>query len=83
MSVMDYHDQFRRAAAELGVPQHESARFADLLRFRIRAGDQPDGVRAGTVRRRRRARYQGMSSTGLTTRPEVVSAQAVAMSANG
>jgi hypothetical protein len=44
---MDYHDQFRRAATELGVPEDESARFADLIRFRIRAGDQPDGVRAG------------------------------------
>jgi len=35
---MDYHDQFRRAATELGVPEDESARFADLIRFRIRAG---------------------------------------------
>jgi len=43
---MDYHDQFRRAANEQGVPEDESARFADLVRFRIRAGDQPDGVRA-------------------------------------
>ena len=44
---MAYHDQFRRAATELGLPEDESARFADLIRFRIRAGDQTDGVRAG------------------------------------
>jgi hypothetical protein len=45
---MDYHDRFRRAATGLGVPQDESARFADLLlRFRIRAGEKPDGVRTG------------------------------------
>ncbi|MBE1492078.1 YwqG family protein [Plantactinospora soyae] len=44
---MDYHGQFRRAATESGVSEDESARFADLLRFRIRAGDQSDGVRVG------------------------------------
>jgi uncharacterized protein YwqG len=44
---MDYHHEFRQAATELGVPEDESARFADLIRFRIRAGEQPDGIRAG------------------------------------
>jgi hypothetical protein len=46
---MDYHDLFRRAATEAGLPEHESARFADLvLRFRIRAGAEPSGgARAG------------------------------------
>jgi uncharacterized protein YwqG len=46
---VDYHDQFRRAAIESGVPADESARFADLVRFRIRAGDRPDGVLAGRL----------------------------------
>ncbi|BCY09555.1 YwqG family protein [Actinoplanes sp. L3-i22] len=45
---MDYHDRFLRAATEQGVPRDEAARYAELvLRFRIRAGAGPDGVRAG------------------------------------
>ncbi|GAA2692061.1 YwqG family protein [Actinoplanes palleronii] len=45
---MDYHDRFLRAATEQGVPRGEAVRYADLvLRFRIRAGAGPDGVRAG------------------------------------
>ncbi|WP_285559269.1 DUF1963 domain-containing protein [Actinoplanes regularis] len=44
---MDYHDRFLRVAGELGVPQDEAARFAGLIRFRIRAGREPGGVRVG------------------------------------
>jgi hypothetical protein len=45
---MTYHDRFLRAAGEAGLPEDESARFADLiLRFRIRAGGKPGSVPAG------------------------------------
>ncbi|BCY11710.1 DUF1963 domain-containing protein [Actinoplanes sp. L3-i22] len=44
---MDFHEQFRQTATESGVPAAESARFAGLLRFRIRAGGTPGGARAG------------------------------------
>lgn len=44
---MNERDQFRRAAIEQGVPEDEVARFAELIRFQIHAGQREEGVHVG------------------------------------
>ncbi|WP_435151330.1 DUF1963 domain-containing protein [Micromonospora aurantiaca (nom. illeg.)] len=44
---MNERDQFRRAAIEQGVPEDEVARFAELIRFQVHAGQRAGGVHAG------------------------------------
>jgi hypothetical protein len=47
MSAMNFHEQFRRAAIELGVPDDEVGTFAGFLRFAIWAGSEPHGAPVG------------------------------------
>jgi hypothetical protein len=49
MCGMDYHDQFRLAAIAQGLPEDETVRFAELIRFGIFAGGREDGVRVGRL----------------------------------
>ncbi|MEV4278543.1 DUF1963 domain-containing protein [Actinoplanes xinjiangensis] len=44
---MDHHEQFRRTAIERGFPADEVGRFAEFLRFSIRAGANPAGEVVG------------------------------------
>ncbi|GGM88109.1 hypothetical protein GCM10011609_26070 [Lentzea pudingi] len=44
---MDLHEQFRRSALELGVPDDEVARFGQFLRFAIWTGSEPHGSPVG------------------------------------
>jgi hypothetical protein len=44
---MDYHQHFRRAAIERGIPEDEVSKFAEFLRFAIWASGRPNGVPVG------------------------------------
>ncbi|MEO6087964.1 MAG: DUF1963 domain-containing protein [Umezawaea sp.] len=44
---MNFHEQFRRAAIELGVPEDEVGKFARFLRFAIWTGSEPHGAPVG------------------------------------
>ena len=47
MISMSLHEQFHRAAVELGVPADEIGKFAPFLRFAIWANDIPNGAPVG------------------------------------
>jgi uncharacterized protein DUF1963 len=47
MIAMNFPEQFRRAAIELGIPEDEVGKFARFLRFAIWTGSDPHGAPVG------------------------------------
>lgn len=67
-AIANERDQFRRTASEQGVPEDEVARFAELIRFQIHAGQRAEGGHAGR-RGGRPGRSQRSPATAASAPP--------------